>query len=195
MTTEHPFLKHAGPPSTDGRQYFEPIEVRVERASQFNTSKPPDKWQFQFEGIEGYWGVPRGFMWEATPLYDGARVRVTLSQRGQYRDISQVELLEHVSPPVAENIEPPVSNVETKSSGSQSTMNQPPVDSRNRSIERQVAHKTMTDRLASVESLISVIVTSNVSYPERKELFDNVIKEREYFNEEWKTQQLALWEG
>ena len=70
---------------------------------------------------------------------------------------------------------------------------------RNRSIEQQVAHKAMTERITSIEqfttSLIKAIDVQGFDKNVILQALTTAIKEREYFNEEWKQQQLQLWEG
>ena len=57
----------------------------------------------------------------------------------------------------------------------------------------------MTERITSIEqfttSLIKAIDVQGFDKNVILQALTTAIKEREYFNEEWKQQQLQLWEG
>ena len=212
MTTNNIILEEDGGPDGTGRQFYKPTKLTINRSSQYNQHREPSKWQFSFVGLDGWWTVPRDWNKEERPLDNGVEVDVVLSARGNYKDMTSIIIIESENP--EPKVEPKISNPSDEKpvpkvqdpslakpdAARDSRISRPGQNfDRNRSIEQQVAHKAMTERITSIEqfttSLIKAIDVQGFDKNVILQALTTAIKEREYFNEEWKQQQLQLWEG
>lgn len=191
-----------GPPKADGRQVYKPIVVAIEHPSQWNDVAKPAEHKYKFEGNSIYWNAPKN--WNGSPaLEKGSIVRVVLSERNQFRDIDSIELVQIEDPPqqkeVHETVPASVSRTITPEQ-SQSAASSTKGDPQRKSIERQVAHKSTTQRLIALENYITnignVLIDKELDSRIKESLeqqFKDAISMRDLLSFEFTDQRNELW--
>ena len=189
-------------PSGDGRQFYESVETAIEHPSQWNDPEKPGEHKYKFYGNPNYWNAPRN--WNGIPaLEKGTVVRVILSERNQYRDIVAIELVQTEDPPqeneVNETVPASISRTITPEQ-SRSATSPTKEDPQRRSIERQVAHKSTTQRLIALENYITeiskVLTDKELDSRIRESLelqFKDAVAMRDLLNFEFTDQRNELW--